>query len=662
VKVNRRVRFVSLLAFVWSVAALAQEHDRGQRSRIDVQSYLIDAQIDPAAQTLTASAMVRFTPLDDTSTLTFELNNALSLSKVIDEDGRQVPASRGGDTTIRLNLPQMLKRGKVAMLTFVYDGKMTGDEESPVFGIKFAAIHPDYAYMMYPARWFPVNDYTADRFSSEMKITVPAGFKVVASDSGTPEAAPAGQAAYRFKFEKSSFPGNFAVVRGEAKPISANGVTTFFYMRESANMAQAYGEEFAHAMVFFSDLFGLPPKRNLIVVETEAGTPKGYAGPGIVFLSPQAIGKKADPSLVADQVARQWWGNFVSPTTRNHMWMENGLARYSDLLYSKEVNGESAFENGIKDNYIAALTVEQPPLIQAARLEDYSPEFWAATAGKGAAVLNMLRGVMGDPDFFKLLKAFPERYPWGSANTDDFHKLAEEIHGDSLNWFFIEWTESSGAPEFKMKYSVFRYGGENANKGFRVMGSVTQDMDTFRMPITVRIETDGNPEEKVVEVVGMSSEFSVDTFGKPKNIVLDPKGQVLHFDNDVRVAVAIRKGEQFVQVGEYNEALREYQKALDVNRGSSLAHYRVGEVHFLQQNWQPAANEFRESLSGDMTPKWVEVWAHIKIGQIYDVSDQRERAMNEYRLAVRTKDDTAGALEEAAKYIEHKFERPRMTN
>ena len=121
-------------------------------------------------------------------------------------------------------------------------------------------------------------------------------------------------------------------------------------------------------------------------------------------------------------------------------------------------------------------------------------------------------------------------------------------------------------------------------------------------------------------------------------------------------------GEQFVQIGEYNEALREYQKALDVNRASSLAHYRVGEVHFLQQNWQPAANEFREALTGDTSPKWIEVWAHIKLGQIYDVSDQRDRALNEYRLAVRTKDDTAGALEEAAKYIEKKFQRPRMTN
>jgi hypothetical protein len=423
VRVNRAYRWFSFGVRAPHLAALAalalilaggsahaqatlqrQTRDQGQ-GRIDVQSYLIEAQIDPAAQTITASAMVRFIPLDDTSTVSFELNNALNLSKVLDVQGQQIPASRGGpDMTIRVSPREVLPRGKVATLTFVYDGKLTGNEESPVFGIKFAAIHPDFAYLMYPARWFPVSDYTADRFSSDLKVTVPAGFKVVASDSGTQEAAPAGMAAYRFNFEKASFPGNFAVVRGDGKPIAAGGVTTFFYLRESGDMAQPYGEEFSRAVTYFTDLFGLPPKRNLTVVETEEGAPKGYCGPGIVFLSPQAIGKHVDQSLVADQVARQWWGNFVSPSTRNHMWIENGLARYSDLLYNQHVNGDGAFETARKDNYIAALTVQEPPLIQSARLEDYSPEFWAATAGKGAAVLHMLRYVMGDDNFFKFFQ------------------------------------------------------------------------------------------------------------------------------------------------------------------------------------------------------------------------------------------------------------------
>lgn len=656
--VNRQARRNGIWLAAILAAATAFAQDRSARARIDVQSYLIDAKINPAAQTIEATALVRFTPLDDTSTLSFDLNNALSVSKVLDDSGREVSASRvQQDMTVHLNLPRSLQKGKPSALTFIYDGKLTGQEESPVFGIKFAAIHPDFAYLMYPARWFPVNDYTTDRFSSDMKITVPAGFKVVASDVPTTETAPEGMTTYRFKFDQNSFPGSLAVVKGDGTPVNSGGITTLFYVRQPADVVAQYGDEIAKAMTFFTDLYGLPPKRNLTVIETEDGTPNGYSAPGLLFFSPGGLGKQVNLDLLANQVARQWWGGFVSPTTRNHMWIENGVARYSEIMYEEHVKGAAAQENELRDTYIQALTVDQPPLIQSARLEDYSPEYWAATAGKGAAVLNMLRGVIGDDDFFKLLKAVPEKYPWGNLNTDDFHKLAEDIYGQSLNWFFVEWIESSGAPEFKLEYTVFR-----TQKGFRVMGKVSQDMDTFRMPVTMRIETEGNPEEKKVDVVGTSSEFAIETFGKPKNVVLDPKNEVLHFDDHVRVAVAIRRGEQFTAIGDYSEALKEYQKALDVSRSSSLAHYRVGELFFLQQNWQPAANEFREALNGDLDPKWTEVWAHIYLGKIFDISDQRDRALNEYRQALRTKDNTQGALEEAQKYTTQKFERPRMTN
>ncbi len=645
---------VSSLILIALAGAQDRSQDRGARQqKIDVQSYLIDAQVDPRAQTLSATVMVRFIPLEDTSQVTFELNNALNISRVTDEDGRQVPSSRlQQDMSVRLSLPQTLKKGKVAGLTFVYDGKLSGDEESPVFGIKFAAIHPEASYLMYPARWFPVNDYSTDRFSSDLKVTVPEGYKVVASGSESMEGR-----AFRYKFDQSSFPGSFAVVRGEAQMVASGGIKTYFYLRDAKAMAQAYGDEIAKAISFFTNLYGVPPRLSLTVVETEAGAPNGYSSPGMLFLSPGGMGKQVNLKLVANQVSRQWFGTLVSPTTRNHMWLENGMARYSEMLYVENVNGAGAMDTEIHDAYVEALTVDQPPMIQAARLEDYSPEYWATTGGKGAAVLQMLRNVMGDDQFMKVLKEYPSRFAWKSASTDDFHKICEEAYGQSLNWFFQQWVESSGAPEFKMEYTVFR-----TQKGFRVMGKISQDLDLFRMPVTLRVETEGNPEEKTIEVVGTSSEFVVETYGKPKNIVLDPKGLVLRFSTDARVAVAIRKGEQFVEIADYGSALKEYQKALDVARNSSLAHFRIGQVHFLEGNWSPAANEFRESLNGDLVPKWTEVWSHIYLGKIFDVSDQRDRALNEYRQAARTKDNTQGALDEAAKYTATKYEKQRTTN
>jgi len=191
------------------------------------------------------------------------------------------------------------------------------------------------------------------------------------------------------------------------------------------------------------------------------------------------------------------------------------------------------------------------------------------------------------------------------------------------------------------------------------MGKISQDLDTFHMPVDLKIETEGNPETKRIDVVGTSSEFTVDTFGKPKQVTIDPNGAVLRWSPPMRVAVAIKRGEQFAEIGEFGDALKEYQKALEVSHGSSLAHYRVAEIFFLQNNYQSAANEFREALQGDTDPKWTEVWAHIKLGNIFDISGQRDRAVNEYNLAIRTRDNTQGAQEEAAKYLKAPYERKR---
>jgi hypothetical protein len=652
--------FRKILSAVLALAPLFTQNmfaqDRGGKSgRIDVDNYSIDAEINPRTQTLTANVKVRFIPLDsDVSSASFELNNAFNVSRVVDDSGRQIPASRSNqDFSVRLSFPAPLAKGKPATVTFSYDGRLTGQEESPIYGIKFGAIENDFAYLMYPSRWFPVSGYSVDRFTSDLRITVPSGYQVIASGLSTSKPA-GGKTAFSFQYTKPSFPGSIAVVQGDPVKVNSEGVTTSIYFRQKQSMANTYGEETGKVMTFLSSLYGLAPQANLTLVETEDGTPNGFSAPGIIFLSPRAIGNQFAGRLMANQLARQWWETLDSPINRDHLWLENGNARFAELLWDEHANGPAALEQDLHDTYVEAMTVDNPPLIQAGRLEDYSPEYWALTAGKGAAVLNMLRSVIGADNFNKLMSSFPQKYGWQSVSTVEFRKMAEEISGQNLQYFFVQWLESSGAPEFKMDYTVFR-----TQKGFRVMGKITQDLDTFQMPVDLKIETEGNPETKRIDVVGTSSEFTVDTFGKPKTITIDPAGSVLRWSPSMRVAVAIKRGEQFAAIGEFGDALKEYQKAIEVNHGSSLAHYRVAEVFFLQNNFQSAANEYREAINGDEEPKWTKVWAHIKLGNIFDVSGQRERAVNEYNQAIRTKDDTQGAQDEAAKYLKQPYERKR---
>ncbi|MBK5290881.1 MAG: peptidase M1 [Acidobacteriia bacterium] len=647
------IAFISLIP---SAAHLGAQQDR--RTRLDVQDVTIDADINPRTQSLSATAVVRFIPLDDNAySATFELNNALQVSRVVDATGRQIPAVRSQqDFSVRLTFPESLKKGEVATAIFTYDGRLTGLEESPIYGIKFASIQEDFAYLMYPARWFPVNEYTADRYSAKFKIGVPDGYKVLCSGLET-KASVSGKTVYEFDYSRQAFPGSVAVVRGEPQMSRSQGITTTLYLRgESQGMAAAYGEEIARQMAFFTSLYGLPPQADLTVMETDAGTPNGYSAPGMIFLSTRAIGKKVDTRLLSNQISRQWWGTLVSPVSRNHIWITNSAARYSELFWLEQNSGPAAVEAEMKDIFVEALTVAEPPVIQSARLEDYSPEFWAVTSAKGTAVLGMLRFIIGDEAFQKTLKSLLTTGAWKSLSTDDVRKAAETASGKNLQGFFIQWIESTGAPEFKLEYTVFR-----TSKGFRIMGKINQDLDTFRMPVDLQIETEGNPETKQVEVVGTASEFFVESFGRPKKVVLDPAHRVLRYSNPVRVAVAIRRGEMFAEISEFGDALKEYQKALDVNRNSSLAHYRVAELFFLQRNYQAAANEFREALSGDLEPKWTEVWTHINLAKIFDITGQRERAVNEYNQAIRTKDNTQGAQEEAAKYLMTPYERPATT-
>ena len=648
---NRTLAAVLTLALG---AGAAWSQDR--RSRIDVEQYTIDAEVSPNTQSLSAKVSVRFVPIDDNITsAAFELNNALNVSRVVDDKGKQIPASRNQqDFTVRLSFEQPLTKGQPVTITFYYDGKLSGQEDSPVYGIKFAAIHPDFAYLLYPGRWFPVSGYTSDRFATDMRVTVPMGYAVLGSGLDSKETV-GDKNRYQIKFERPSFPGSIAIVKGQPVKANSEGVTTSLYFRgPEADSAQLYGEQIGKTMSYFTGMFGLPPYANLTVVETEEGAPNGYAAPGMIFLAPRGIGKQANTKLIANQVSRQWFEELVSPATRNHLWLTNGLAAYSELLWTEHEKGPGAMEAQLHDVMVESLTIDTVPMIQSARLEDYSPELWALTGGKGATVINMLRYVMGDENFFKTLKAYTQQAAWKTTTTDDFRKVAENVSGQDLGYFFIQWIESSGAPEFKLEYTIFR-----TQKGFRVMGKIAQDLDTFRMPVDLKIETEGNPEEKRVEVVGTSSEFSVDTFGKPKSVVIDPNNRVLRYSPQVRVAVAIRRGEQYAELSEFGEALKQYQKALETSHTSSLAHYRIAEVYFLQNNYQQAANSFRDALAGDIDPKWTEVWSHINLGKIFDITGQRERAVNEYNLAIRTKDDTQGAQEEAGKYLKTPYERQK---
>ena len=676
----RRVRGVlpTLFAFLLLLQGLPA-HGAAEKTRLRVDDYQINVVLQPHLHQMTASAKVKFTALQDLSVAVFELHNDLRVTKVTDEKKQQLSAERvTQDSTIRVPLPSGLSKDSSMTLTFEYEGQLENADNSPVPGLNLAYIGDDTSYLLYAGRWFPVSGYGLNRFTSSISINVPAHMLVIGSGKVTvSDTAPPKKGAesvlptktYTFVSEKPSFPGTIvAGVFQEYKSDEAGLDLHVFFKPTHQSIAPAYTTTAVQEFTYYITLFGLPQSQKLNLVELPGDTLPYTWAPELVGMAGPSITEKTNYRLLADGIAHQWWGVSVSPASKDDWWLSDGFARYSEALYVENAAGAGGLEEAVKDMSVGALAYDTVPLSSASKLDIFSTEFQSLVTDKGAMILHMLRWVLGEDKFNKTMREFAAQYAGKSASTDDFREIAEKNYGSQLTWFFSQWLDSTGAPEFKVKYTTYRLGGAVATQnpkeekipGFRVTGEISQDLDLFRMPVDLRIDTDGKTENKRIEVVGTNSPFTIETFGRPRRISVDPDHRVLTNSSDVRLRASILRGQALQQQGDLSAALTEFNKALDLNKNSSLAHYRIAEVFFLQRNYQSSANAYREAINGDGEPRWTEVWSRIQLGKIFDITGQRERAVNEYRQALQTNDNTFGALEEARKYMQKAYERPKQ--
>lgn len=704
--------FLFIFILVFSAAAYAIEPPR-----LRVDDYFVNAALTPKMHRLKATARVTFTALDDINSTVFELHNALRVSSVTDGRGKQLRFERiSQENAVRVTLPTTLPKNQSDSLTFTYDGVLSSADDSPVEGLKLAYVGEDESYLLYAGRWFPVSGYGTNRFTAKINIAIPAGYTVIGSgpttaaalnqfsaEDGTANSATEetgkpllrhgipvketaaqrrtldraqekeraraaaqsnvrnfsepGSSVFSFAWVKPSFPGDIIAGHFQTTASAPSGAAVHVYFAPNhKQFAAAYADTAAKELEFYSSFYGAAPSSQLNIVELPDDTVPSAWAPGIAAIASRAINEKVDYRLLAEVIAHQWWGASVSPATRDDDWLRDGAARYSEARYVEHAAGEAGYNEVLKDISVGALAYNNIPLASVGKLAPFSAEAQSLSRDKGAMIFSMLRWVMGDDRFDNTMRIFAMQFAGKSASSDDLRKIAEQHFGGRMEWFFAQWLDSTGAPEFKNKYTVYRLGN---GKGFRVTGEISQDLDLFRMPVELKIDTDGKTEDKRIEVVGTNSPYSVETFGMPRKITIDPNDRVLKESPDLKVRVAILRGEELVQQGDLANALIELQKALQINSNSSLAHYRIAEVFFQQRNYQAAANAYREAINGDGQPAWTEVWSHVQLGKIFDTTDQRERAVNEYRQAVQTNDNTLGALDEARKYLGTPYQREK---
>jgi len=669
------MRFLAAAFLLVGSACLSVSAQSANGYPFRASNYDVEAQIQANDQTITVEARVVFIATEVSRNVLVELHPDLHIQSIKITNGQPLNFERDDHAPLLVNvgLPEVLAPGKSISLTFEYSGPVSNEDDSPARGIRLASVDKTSAYLLQPARWFPLTDYPANRYTGTFKIIVPDTFAVVGTGrADAPTSMPGigrgqvAQSAYVFHCDKAGPVGTFVAGPLQLSQQESEGLTIPVYTPPAqASTAAAYASSLTNILSFYQETFGPladPPNQpQVTIAQMPDGSLTGFSAPGLVLISARQWSAKPNEELLAELTAGQWWNNRVMPASLADEWLSDGLASYAGAMYAEQSAGVAGLHKALENFAVGSLMFDDTiPISQSQHVDQFTDRYRSIVDDKGAMVFHMLRSEIGDDAFTSLLQEFYKQHTGKNVTLAEFEKLAATkvpppAKGDPpLNMvsFFSQWLNSTGVPEFKMDYIVYR-----VPKGFKVVGRIKQDLDLFRMPVEVRVDTEGNPETKKILVTGTSTEFEVDTFGRPKpnGVTIDPNNNLLKSSPKLRVRALVARGESMAQQGKYYDAVQEYQRALDLQSNSSLALFRTGEAMFYEKNYNAAANSFRAALGGDLDPKWLEVWSHIYIGQIYDLNGQRARAVNEYQLAQHLNDNTAGAQEVAAMYIQKPY-------
>jgi hypothetical protein len=639
---------VLLLALSVPLAAQSSRpaQDADDRPKIDVASYAVDVALIPEERRLTGKAEIRFTQQDRRNFAVFDLDRRLRVTAVSVAGAEARFRQFDLDSTLDIDLSGV-QFSSDPVLQIEYSGILNPEEDrrEPVLG----RVSEDSAFLLYTGKWFPTNGLYKDPAEMLLRVTAPEGWTIIT------DLTPSSHPSYPLSSKSPSYWGTVAAGKYTPKTVKAEGAeVTLHALTIVDDVATPIAEAAVKVFDFYTQTFGPAPAASLQIIEVEGANWTSQWSAGAVLMPRTQLRKDFDVAALAKTVAHQWFPLKIGVEDPSRdAWLVDGMSVFASLQYFERSLAPAEAQPHIEKALIRALGYDgKMSVTQAGGVEKDSPDYHALVEYKGAFVLRMLGWVMGEDKFKELLARYVEEFRNKPASTAAFTDLANNVAGEDLTYFFDQWLNSSGVPEFEQEYTVFR-----AKDGYKVMGQIKQDLDLFKMPVELQIQTDGEPEYARVEVSGSTTDFDVTTERKPKTVAIDPRGRILRMSKDLRISVLINRGEELGNEGEYNRAIDEYQAAIDINDRNSLALFRMGEALFELGNLQAAANVFREALNGDLKPAWIEVWAYVNLGKIFDIRGQRERAVTEYQKAINTGDDSYGAQAEAQKYLGEPFRR-----
>jgi tetratricopeptide (TPR) repeat protein len=658
--------FLSLAALAVGVSA-QQPAPQPAASRFDITNYRIEAQLIPDQHTLRAGADVTLIPQEATRSLVFELNGSLKVES-IDRDGKpltgfvQDPVGVGAlGPSVRVDLGQVVPANQPLTLRFRWSGALLSPEGGPLATRRLAYVGPEGCYLMYASRWFPFHDYAADRATSDITLIVPSGLQVAGTsdDPVTPQPSPKdGSTRFHFVHRQPVLIGNFAAGQYINRNLRFGNYEIQFYAKPgSEGRIDAYAEKMGQVLEFYSKQYGTPIfGTRLVVAQVDDDSLDTYSGPGIVFLAAKLFdtSRALPEEKLEREVAYQWWGQTVGLKSFDDAWLSQGLAEWSAFAFRESTLSAGALEAAQREQQERALTFEQTASIARApgALDDQSAAYQSIVFHKGAMVFRMLRENLGKEKFDQLLHTFLEQYRGKNAAIDDFEKLASQVAGTNLRYFFAQWVEGTGVPEFSVDYQIIR----TRSGKFRTRGTVKQSLEALHMPVQLLLRSEGDNQTTTIRIDGKSEDFDFESSGQPQEVIVDPNYKILRMSEDLRVSIIARRGIEQMKEGLYAEAQQQFEAALKLDRSNSWVYYNLGLLYLEQRNWQPALDNFDAALNGTLKPSWIEVWAHIKKGNAYDAKGERNRAVAEYNKAVQSGINYENAMAAAKKFLAAPFD------
>jgi aminopeptidase N len=271
----------------------------------------------------------------------------------------------------------------------------------------------------------------------------------------------------------------------------------------------------------YSDAFGIYPFVTEKLANANAGT---YGTMEHQTCSFHESFSYYDPVyIVIHENAHQWWGDMITCKTFNHIWLNEGMGTYTEsIFYEKQFGTQAYFNHIYTQEYLGTGTIY---------VEDPAHEVifdGNLTYNKGAWVMHMLRGVLGDSAFFKALKDWSSsEFRYGSATTEDFSNVLSRSVGSDMSWFVHQWIYGDGHPDYAISWICEP---DPDHGGYKFVYLIRQSQvggTYFKMPIRHRFVTTGGNVDTVLWNEGRDEIYSLHFADSVKDVTVDQQKWIL---------------------------------------------------------------------------------------------------------------------------------------